>query len=279
MTTSKKTADLHIHSYYSDGTMSPAEILAGALKNQVGAIAITDHDMLEGALELKELCKDKDIIFLPGVELDSLEGGENIHILGYGVDLQNEEFADFVQRNRILLHTVNEELIKKMQEVVPSVSMSEYNAFPYDRRKGGWKALQYLMTKGFTTHLKEGIAYYTQYDCPYACVDFPSIEEVCNQIHQAGGKAVLAHPGVSIKETDLSAFQQKLLQIMDYPLDGMECYYVTHSEEITEICLKLCREKNLLITAGSDCHGTFGKVAIGDIGTLLDKINLGDLIK
>ena len=178
--TSYQTADLHIHSYYSDGTMSPEEILEEALKNHVGVIAITDHDMFEGALELQELSKDEDIVCLTGVELDSLEGGENYHILAYGVDLQNEEFAAFVERNRVLLHTVNEELIKKMQEVVPSVSMSEYNAFPYDRRKGGWKALQYLMAKGFTTHLKEGIFYYKQYDCPYACVDFPSIPEVCD---------------------------------------------------------------------------------------------------
>ena len=276
--TSYKTADLHIHSYFSDGTMSPKEILDEALKNHIGVLAITDHNMLEGSRELKELCSGKDIIYLSGVELDTLEGGENYHILAYGVDLQNEVFTAFVEKNRILLHTVNEELIKKMQEVVPSVSMSEYSAFPYDRRKGGWKALQYLMAKGFTKHLKEGIAYYSQYACPYACVDFPTIPQVCEYIHLAGGKAILAHPGVTIKETDINVFKKKLLRILDYPLDGIECYYISHSGAITNTCLNICKDRNLLITAGSDCHGTFGKAVIGDIGIPLDKINLGNLI-
>jgi predicted metal-dependent phosphoesterase TrpH len=276
---SEKTADLHIHSYYSDGTMSPKEILEAAIQNHVGLLAITDHDVLDGSLELKELCRDRDIIYIPGVELDSLEQGVNFHILCYGADMRDENFRAFVGNNRRLLNMVNEKLVEIMQSAGEPVSMEDYNAFRYDRKKGGWKALHYLVEKRLTRSLREGFAYYDKYKCYHDCVDFPSIREVCGHIHKAGGKAVLAHPGVSVKETDMELFRDRLLKLLAYGLDGIECYYATHTEEITKLCLDICWEKKLLVTAGSDCHGDFGSAGIGDINIPISKLWLGDLLR
>ena len=92
--------DLHIHSYYSDGTMSPEEILHEAKKNQVGIISLTDHDKLEGIINLMELCKNEEILCIPGVEFDSLFNDVNVHILGYGFDLFDEDFTRFVKHCR-----------------------------------------------------------------------------------------------------------------------------------------------------------------------------------
>lgn len=274
----EKTADLHIHSYYSDGTMSPEEILAGAIKKGVGLISLTDHDILEGTAELQELCLQEDIHYLPGVELDTLEKGINYHVLAYGINLKDVAFSSFVKGNRKRLDTVNSKLIEKMEKDVPTVSMSDYEAYRYDRRKGGWKALHYLMEKGFTVTLREGLAYYAKYECDYDCVDFPSIQTVCEQIHKAGGKAVLAHPGVSITEKDPVSFKNKLEELVDYGLDGIECYYMTHTEEITKLCLTLCEERDLIVTAGSDCHGSFGKADIGDVNIPIRQLRLKDLL-
>lgn len=274
----EKTADLHIHSYYSDGTMSPEEILDEALKNNVGILAITDHDMLGGSLEIQKLCRNKNIRFIPGVELNSLENGINIHILCYGAAMEDDSFVAFVNNNRRLLDKVNEKLIEIMQSAGEPVSIEDYNAYCYDRHKGGWKALHYLMEKSLTSSLREGFAFYDRYKCYYDCVDFPSIQKVCEAIHLAGGKAVLAHPGVSIKESDMELFKDKLRKLLDYGLDGTECYYVTHSEEITRLCLDVCEERDLLITAGSDCHGDFGNARIGDVNIPISKLRLGDLI-
>lgn len=273
----EKTADLHIHSYFSDGTMSPAEILKEAFDHNVGLIALTDHDMLEGSRELGELCQGIDIIYVPGVELNSLEEGLNYHILGYGIDINNQEFIDFVDKNRTMLFTVNSLLIEKMQNDYKNISIEDYNAYTYDRRKGGWKALHYLVEKGITNTLREGFALYTKYECYYDVVDFPSIRTVCECIHKAGGKAVLAHPGVSIKETDLTLFRNKLLKLLDYGLDGMECYYVTHTDEITRLCLTICNDRNLLITCGSDCHGSFGTAHVGDVNIPISMLSLGGI--
>lgn len=275
---SKKTADLHIHSFYSDGTMSPAEILQQAIQNNVGLIALTDHNMLDGSRELGELCRDTDIMYIPGVELDSLDEGLNYHILGYGVDLNNKVFSDFVDKNRNLLFTVNSLLIEKMEGDYTNISVEDYNAFSYDRRKGGWKALHYLLEKGITSNLREGFALYTKYECYYNIVDFPSIRTVCEHIHNAGGKAILAHPGVSIKEIDLLKFKKRLLELLDSGPDGVECYYITHTEEITRLCLDICEQRNLLITCGSDCHGVFGNADVGDVNIPINKLRLGNLL-
>lgn len=138
---SQKYVDLHIHSYYSDGTMSPKEILEMAKINNVGLIAITDHDVLEGSRELIKLSKNSDVKCVSGVELDAIYHGLNFHILGYGVDLENEEFQKFVKKDRALLNEVNTKLIEKMEKDYDYVSLEDYHNYTYERNKGGWKAV------------------------------------------------------------------------------------------------------------------------------------------
>lgn len=273
-----RLADLHIHSYYSDGTMSPKEILDIAYSKGVSLLAITDHDLVEGSLELLELCKGYDIRCIPGVELDSLDNGKDIHILGYGIDFKNKAFMEFVHNNRCYLNAINTNLIDKMQADYKEITMEDYLEFPHDRRKGGWKALQYLMQKGLTKSAREAFKFYEKYDCQYSSVGFPSVGEAIRQIHSAGGKAVLAHPGVTLKGLAVEEFQTEFLRLIAYGVDGVECYYPTHTSEITGICLKVCKERHLLITSGSDCHGTFGGAEIGGLGIKMEQLKLGDLI-
>ncbi len=271
-------ADMHIHSYYSDGTMSPEELLEAAKENGVGILSLTDHDNLEGTIKLKELCKEGDILYIPGVELDSLDHHRNTHILAYNINLQDTEFEQFVTRNRILLDTVNSMLIEKLQYEYEEISYSDYMKYSYNRRKGGWKALHYLKEKGLIKNLREGFAYYPRYGCTYDCVDFPSVEAVCDQIHKAGGKAILAHPGVTVKETDMDVFQKEILRLCKYNIDGIECYYPTHSKEVTKICLQISQDQKLLITTGSDCHGSFGNASVGETKIPITMLNLKGLI-
>lgn len=273
----EKIADLHTHTYHSDGTMSPEDILLAALQKGVGVLAITDHDTLAGTRELRDLCRGYDIHYVSGVELDSLDNGTNIHILGYGIDLEDAEFCDFVERNRLLLDRVNSMLIEKMQQDYSNITYSDYMEYTYDRTKGGWKALHYLMDRGITGSLRDGFPFYPRYDCTYQKVDFLSVREVCEYIHKAGGKAVLAHPGVTVKEKELLIFEKEVHRLVSLGPDGIECYYPTHTKEITEICLRICRERNLLITCGSDCHGGFGTAEVGETNTPLRLLNLKEL--
>ena len=273
-----KIADLHIHSYYSDGTMSPEEILNIAVKKNIGLLSITDHDILEGSMELLGLKKYTDIKCISGVELDAVDLGINFHILGYGVDLSNENFKSFVSGNRKLLEDVNIILIEKIQKDYPNITLADYEKFEYDRNKGGWKALHYFIEKGLTKKLFEGILLYAKYGNPYTCVKFPTIENVCKHIHNAGGKAVLAHPGKIIKNNVISDFIEELNQVISLGVDGIECYYPSHSKEVTDACLEVCKKNNLLITCGSDCHGKFLDTEIGQLPIPLDKLVIGELL-
>ena len=275
---SDKIADLHIHSYYSDGTMSPEEILTAALSKGVGLIAISDHNSLEGSLKLQKLCRGFDIQYVPAVEIDALDNGNNIHILGYGMNLFNEEFRLFAKRNRTLLDEISIKLIEKMQSDFDSITLSDYLNYSYDRKKGGWKGIHYLYKKGLTKSLKEGLKFYQTYNCSYDCVDFPSVSLAAQYIHNAGGKAILAHPGVVIKETDKDLYKKELLRFISYGLDGTECYYPSHTNQITDICLEICEVEDLLITAGSDCHGSFGNSKIGEMHITIGQLKLGNIL-
>lgn len=272
-----KIADLHVHSYYSDGTMSPEDILTVALAKGVGLLAIADHDMLIGSLKLQELCSKCNIQYLPAVELDALDNGNNIHILGYGMNLLDKEFCHFVERNCTLLEGMSIKLIEKMQVDFKSITLSDYSKYSYDRKKGGWKALHYFCEKGLTKSLKEGLKFYQTYNCSYNCVEFPSVGLVAQHIHTAGGKAILAHPGEVIKETDIKSFRREVLRLISFGLDGIECYYPSHTDKITDVCLEICKDRDLLITAGSDCHGEFGGTAIGEMEIVIGKLKLGDV--
>lgn len=271
--------DLHVHSYYSDGTMSPQEILNEAIRNKVEVLAITDHDILDGSRKLLELSKNTSVHCISGVELDAIHDDVNYHILGYGIDLQDTVFLERVANNRQLLEKVNIKLIEKMQADYEVVSLEDYNSFNYNRELGGWKALHYFVYKGLTSNLTDGFYFYKKYEHSYTCVDFPNVKTLCQWIHEAGGIAVLAHPGKVIKADSSNNFKEKLSQLISFGIDGIECYYPYHSKEVTEICLSICNQHKLIITSGSDCHGTFEKTHIGQLCTKLDEVKLGRLFE
>ena len=268
--------DLHNHSSYSDGSMSPEEIIRAAKEANVSLLAITDHDELEGSRELLKLSAKEKMHVISGVEIDAVEGSDNIHVLGYGVDLEDDVFCRRIIENRAKLDEISFIMIGKMQEAGCPVSVEEFLTTNYDMIHGGWKALYYFMDKGITKSLTEGFSLYDKYQCGYDIVDFPSVKEVVNWIHNAGGIAVLAHPGVSLlkKDMTLSKFRTKLKEYVAFGLDGIECYYPKHTEEITGICLDVCREHCLSITSGSDCHGDFQKSQIGELRMRLEFLQL-----
>ena len=186
--------DLHVHSCYSDGSMSPDEIVAAAVKNEVGVLAIADHDIIEGSLLLRDLCRRKGIAYLPAVELDALEDQTNFHILAYGFRTEDREFIQFIGHLRFLLEESGVKLVEACSMNFPHLSLTDYMDFDYDKHLGGWKALHYLMARGITSSLKEGISYYPKYHVTYDKSGYSSISSICYRIKQAGGYAVLAHP-------------------------------------------------------------------------------------
>ena len=255
-------ADLHIHSYYSDGTMSPKEIVREAKNKNLGIIAITDHDVLDSYEEVKAEAEKEGIIVVRGVEIDSIFEGHLVHLLAYKFN-DNEDFFALVNRAKEQLLETSIELIRRMEKEYENISLEDYNSYEYDRRKGGWKGIHYLFDKNITEGLFDGMKLYGKYECGHEKFDFPTVKEVCDITHNAGGYVVLAHPCNYYKDKTREEILEKLEILKSDGIDGVECYYPANSDLMTETCLEFCRKNDLIITAGSDSHGDFGAVSKG----------------
>ena len=275
--------DLHMHSYYSDGTMSPREIVEDAKKRNVQLIAITDHNVLDSYTELKEAAEEFGIKVIRGVEIDARFEDIVVHILAYNFE-DNENLFNLVHKAKNELLETSIELIKRMENDYENISSEDYEAYDYDKRKGGWKGIHYLFDRGITSELFEGVKYYGQYKCGHEYFDYPIVEEVVKAVHEANGYVVLAHPCNYYKNNTKEEVLEKLEKFKSIGIDGVECYYPANSEMMTETCVEFCKNNDMIITVGSDSHGEFGAVSkgieyyIGAVKKDSSELNLKDMI-
>ena len=275
--------DLHMHSYYSDGTMSPREIVEDAKKRNVQLIAITDHNVLDSYTELKEAAEEFGIKVIRGVEIDARFEDIVVHILAYNFE-DNENLFNLVHKAKNELLETSIELIKRMENDYENISSEDYEAYDYDKRKGGWKGIHYLFDRGITSELFEGVKYYGKYKCGHEYFDYPTVEEVVKAVHEANGYVVLAHPCNYYKNNTKEEVLEKLEKFKSIGIDGVECYYPANSEMMTETCVEFCKNNDMIITVGSDSHGEFGAVSkgiedyIGAVKKDSSELNLKDMI-
>lgn len=275
--------DLHMHSYYSDGTMSPREIVEDAKKRNVQLIAITDHNVLDSYTELKEAAEEFGIKVIRGVEIDARFEDIVVHILAYNFE-DNENLFNLVHKAKNELLETSIELIKRMENDYENISSEDYEAYDYDKRKGGWKGIHYLFDRGITSELFEGVKYYGKYKCGHEYFDYPTVEEVVKAVHEANGYVVLAHPCNYYKNNTKEEVLEKLEKSKSIGIDGVECYYPANSEMMTETCVEFCKNNDMIITVGSDSHGEFGAVSkgieyyIGAVKKDSSELNLKDMI-
>lgn len=246
--------DLHIHSTASDGTWTPPEVVAAALAAGLGAIAVTDHDSVANVAATHELAVAAGLKFIPGAEICSTKDDFCFHILGYGIDVTNKRLLDLLEHNERLLNSKDDESIKMLIERGWPLDFEEFLRYDYDRRRGGWKALAFLQDKGLCGDVNDFFSriFTKEHDLGFPV--FPSIKEVVDAIHAAGGVALCAHAASSFHGPGLAA---TLLELAKEDFDGFECYHSGHSKEDTAALLTYCRQHQLLVSGGSDCHGSF----------------------
>ena len=151
------------------------------------------------------------------------------------------------------------DLIKIMEKEYDHISLADYEGYTYDRRLGGFKGIHYLYDRGFTENVMDGLKIYRDYEVFYSNYDFPTVEEAIKHIHICGGKAVLAHPGKYYRNSTMEEVITDFEKLLASEIDGIECYYPIHSEELTACCVNFCEEHDLMITVGCDCHGEMSK--------------------
>lgn len=247
-------ADLHIHTTASDGTWNPTELIEEARRIGLAMLAVTDHDSIANVEETAVLAKKAGIKFLTGAEICSTKADLNFHILGYGIDISNKQLLELLEYNTALLDKKDTDSIRLLARDGWNVDISEFANYSYDRRRGGWKALAYLIDKGLCTGVDDFFKRIFTAEHSLGFPEFPSVKEVVGIIHAAGGAAFCAHAASGFHGPGL---EQVLNILAEESFDGFECYHSNHSEEDTKLLLQYCCRHKLLISGGSDCHGTF----------------------
>jgi predicted metal-dependent phosphoesterase TrpH len=244
MNNSDFRADLHMHSFCSDGVNSPSELCHLAKAARLAGISITDHDTLQAYTpELFRLAEELNLQLLTGAEISSEVDGQSIHVLAYGVDASLQPFLDQVvvrreERNQRIL----EKLAKKGIRIEPSEIVSKGIV-------GRPHIAQAIVKKGAASSIQDAFNRYIKDTGPcYALGGKFTPFEVIEAIHRAKGKAVLAHPHF-IKRGRL------LRHLLSLSFDGLECYYGTLHKAQEAPWVKIAKEKGLIATGGSDYHG------------------------
>jgi predicted metal-dependent phosphoesterase TrpH len=253
-------ADLHLHTCFSDGTFTPEELAALAQQAGLKAVALTDHDTVEGCARMAAACQALGVEFIPAAELTAEVSGHEIHFLGYFLDPENEmllrELAKFQEVRQGRIHEMTARL---NQAGVPLKAESVF-ALANCRAPGRPHVARALVQEGFCDTLDQAFERFLRKGKPAWVPKFKiSAMEAIRLIHQAGGLAVMAHPGLN--RTD-----EVIPELVQVGMDGLECFHTKHSTNMTEHYLQIAEQHNLLVTGGSDCHGlNKGKPLIGTV--------------
>ncbi len=253
------TCDLHMHTYYSDGHASPAELVEHAARIGLETISITDHDNANGAREALPLATRLNIELIPGIELTSRwdradfpRGEANVDMLGYFVDFDDAGFQE-IER------TMRADLEERITDGCAHLTAAGYPLTLEDvyaenpRYPSTLHTILAMIRKGYAKDWDEAVALF---DREWLKVRLSGLTtfQVIEAIHAAGGVAILAHPAVIKCEEELLQTAH-IKELVDAGLDGLEVYHHRLDDRAQAHFLHLARQFNLVISGGSDEHG------------------------
>ena len=282
--------DLHMHSSYSDdGQFTPSELAQLCIDAGLSIIAITDHNTVKGSREFFDIKaviegNDRRLVCYPAIEVDCTYRNVNLHVLGYEIDLTRPDFDEIEQNIRKqTVHASYERLrlIKKLGFDLAETDLNRITsgtqwveswtgevfaeALLHDERYLDSEILRPYRVGGARSD-NPYVNFYWDYCGPgkhcYVEMTYPDLRDVLEILHKSGGKAVLAHPGQSLKE-DLGFIDA----LVPLGLDGIEVYSSYHPPELSQLLLNKANEHGLMVTRGSDFHGkTKPSVKLGYCG-------------
>ncbi|WP_160690717.1 PHP domain-containing protein [Clostridium sp. C2-6-12] len=244
-------SDFHIHTSFSDGTLSPAEVIQRAYNNNVKVLAITDHDTLTGLDEALEESVKHNIILIPGIELSTQHNNESIHILGFfkNADYKSKEFTeelDKIKNHRVIrarkmVHKLKEEFTIEVNFEKILNNASDTVARPHIAREIIKCGYPYTVDEIFDNFIGKGCKAYVP-TLKLSTSDGIALLKKYNAL------VFLAHPKL-IQKSNINEF-------LSLDLDGIESIYCQNTKEENEYYVNLAKEHNLLISCGSDFHGS-----------------------
>lgn len=264
--------DLHNHSTYSDGVLTPAELAEKAHAAGISLMALTDHDSLQGLAEMQAALSKFGMGFIPGVELSARTEGKEIHVLCYGIRNDCEAFNKKVTEIR----EKRSGRFQKMLDKLTDLGLPLDTEIPDFRQQspGRPHIAAALVKAGYVKDIKEAFNLYLANGMP-AYVPNPKLEpeEAVELAHMAGGKAVLAHPE-EIGDRELA---ERLLKTADF--DGVEVYHPSADEAASLFWREKAEKYGLFMTGGSDYHGMKGRFPENVGGFLIEGEKVKDFLE
>ncbi|HXG49695.1 MAG TPA: PHP domain-containing protein [Methylomirabilota bacterium] len=253
-------ADLHLHTCFSDGTYTPEELVGHGRRLGFRALALTDHDTVEGCARMAAACREAGLDFLPACEFTAEIDEHELHLLGYCLDIGHARLLEELQRFQLVRQNRIREMVARLNGLGVPVEADAVFALANCRSPGRPHLARMLVRLGQCSSLDEAFERFLKRGRPaWVPKRKMSALDAIRLIHQAGGVAVLAHPG-------LTRIDEIIPKLVAAGLDGLECFHTKHSTATSEHYLEMADRHRLLVTGGSDCHGmNKGRPLIGTI--------------
>jgi len=253
--------DLHIHTTASDGTFTPAQVVSHAHRLKLKAIAITDHDTVAGSKEALLSGIPPSLEFLTGVEISATPpsfypGSGSFHLLGYSIRLDDPQLNRTLEKLQQARKNRNPAIINRLNELGISITLDEVRREAGEGQLGRPHIAQLMVKKRAVASIDEAFDRFLGTGKP-AYVDKQRVEcfEAIEIILAAGGVPVLAHPGLLDYKTE-SRLDELIGKLKKAGIQGVEVYYSGHTPDQTRFYAELAKRHDLLMTGGSDFHGT-----------------------
>ncbi|MFH1093569.1 MAG: PHP domain-containing protein [Candidatus Omnitrophota bacterium] len=250
MNSPRKYIDLHVHTNYSDGTFSPQEVTRYASEIELAAIAITDHDSVDGIIPAMEEAKNRDLEIIPGVELSAEIEDFEIHIIGLLIDWQEPWFNEQLKKIRNARIERMQKMVEKLNELGIGIKLEEVLALSCEQGAVGRLHLaRALYEGGYTYSIRQAFARFIGRNGP--CYEKRMViapKEAIDMIRKVKGIPIFAHPG-NMQHDEV------IPELKNYGLMGIEVLHIDQNSSASNHYKQLAQKHGLLLSGGSDCHG------------------------
>jgi len=244
-----KFADLHLHTNFSDGTFAPEELAARGRLLGFAALALTDHDTVEGCARMAAACTAAGMEFIVGTELTAEHDEVEVHLLGYLLDTQNPKLLSEIARFQAVRQDRIRQMAARLNQLNVPLQVESVFALANCKSPGRPHVARALVQARLVKNLDVAFERFLKKNRPaWVPKARMSALEGIQLIHQAGGLAIMAHPGLNRTDEIIPA-------LVEAGLDGLECFHTKHSTTTSEHYLEITDRYHLLVTGGSDCHG------------------------
>ncbi|WP_329385391.1 PHP domain-containing protein [Anaerofustis butyriciformans] len=245
--------DFHIHTNASDGSWDSEEAVINIKKAGVKYCAISDHDSISNVKLAEYIAKQEGINLIRATEICSKSYDKEVHILGYDIDIDDIDLTYTMTRTKRVRQNRDTRIINWCAKRYDNVSLEEYNIYKM-QEMAGLPIMNYLAEKNVCKGIEPFNAIKAQVPVPKE-EDLLSSEEIIAAIKKAGGVAVLAHPSYYFPGNVMP--KDMLENYLSMGIDGIECYSTYNPlKEQNEYYFDFCKKHDLIVSGGSDCHGS-----------------------